>query len=280
MNTNQADSKDEMDLLLLKRKIFKDTSLDCNQYKDKYLKRRINVRMNVRKIETYNEYMQLLKSDPYEYDNLLNDITINVTQFFRDKEVFEMIFEEILPYLIYLKVKNERRLIRIWSAGCASGEEAYSLAIFMHDLLGEEFHNFIVNIHGTDIDDESLNAAKIGKYLPRQLENVPTVYLYRYFTFDGETYEISHELRDMVKFKKQDLFSESKNSHYDLIICRNVIIYFTKEMQEKLFHNFFNGLNQDGYLVIGKTETILGDSMNLFEPVNLKERIYQKAKIK
>lgn len=280
MNTNQADSKNEIDLQLLKRRIFKDTSLDCYQYKDKYLKRRIDARMNVKKIKTYNEYIRLLKSEPSEYDDLLNDITINVTQFFRDPEVFEIIFEEILPYLIYLKVKNERRLIRIWSAGCASGEEAYSLAIFMHDLLGEEFHNFIVNIHGTDIDNGSLNAAKIGKYLPRQLENVPTVYLYRYFSFDGETYEISDELKEMVRFKKQDLFSDSKSSHYDLIICRNVIIYFTKEMQDKLFLSFFNALNQDGYLVMGNTETMLGDSVNLFEPVNLKERIYQKVKKK
>lgn len=268
----------ERDFLLLKRRIFKETSLDCHQYKDNYLKRRINVRMNIREINTYDEYMHLLISDPSEYNDLLRDITINVTYFFRDSEVFELIFEEILPFLIYQKVKNNRRVIRLWSAGCASGEEAYSLAVFMHDLLGEEFHNFIVNIHATDIDDASLNAAKIGKYLPRQIENVPTSYLYRYFNFHAEMYEISKEIKDMVRFKKQDLFSDSQGTHYDLITCRNVLIYFTKKMQDKLFLNFYKVLNDDGYLIIGKTETLMGEASEIFEPINARERIYQKKK--
>ncbi len=137
---------EERDFFLLKRRIFNDTSLDCHQYKDNYLKRRIGVRMRTRGLETHGEYLRFLASDPTEYDDLLKDITINVTQFFRDPEAFELIFEEILPFLIYNKVKSNRRVIRLWSAGCASGEEAYSLAILMNDLLGEEFDNFLVNI--------------------------------------------------------------------------------------------------------------------------------------
>jgi chemotaxis protein methyltransferase CheR len=206
----------------------------------------------------------------------MKDITINVTQFFRDPEVFHLVETEILPILIFNKVKQKRKVIRVWSAGCASGEEAYSLAILFKDLLAEKFDTFIVSIQGTDIDDSSLTAAKVGKYLPRQLENMKPELLKRYFSFDGEMYKLADEIKDMVRFRKLDLFSEKKSSHFDIIFCRNVIIYFTKEMQEILFNGFHDALNQGGYLVIGKTEGLFGDSKDNFEIINSRERIYQK----
>jgi chemotaxis protein methyltransferase CheR len=275
---NNVQSANDKDFPILKRKIFSDTSLDLNQYKDNYLKRRIAVRMHVKKIPTYREYIHLLTKDPEEYGELLSDLTINVTQFFRDPEVFHILEEEFLPLLIYHKVKSRRRVIRIWSAGCASGEEPYSLAIIMHDLLGSEIDNFIVTILGTDIDSESLASAKEGVYLPRQIENVRLGYLNSYFSFDDDMHHLSEEIKDMVRFKKLDLFSEIKGGNFDLILCRNVIIYFTKEMQFKLFENFYESLNWGGYLVLGKTETLLGDTQRRFEAVNTRERIYQKNK--
>lgn len=268
---------EEWDLLLLKDKIYRATSLDCYQYKDNYLKRRINVRMHAWGIRTFTEYLRVLNSYPGEYKELMEDITINVTQFFRDPEVYKLMEEEILPLLIYDKVKNNRRVIRFWSAGCASGEEPYSMAILMHDLLGEESDNFMFSIQGTDIDETCLTAAKDGIYLPRQIENVKPKYLSRYFQYDGDMYHISDRIKDMVRFKKQDLFSDTQGAHFDVITCRNVLIYFTKDMQQKLFLQFFNQLNEGGYLIIGKTETMIGEFSKKFHTVNLRERIYQKA---
>jgi chemotaxis protein methyltransferase CheR len=273
---NKSDHE-ERDFLLLKDKIYRATSLDCHQYKDNYLKRRINVRMHVWGVKTYGEYLRILNSYPGEYKELMEDITINVTQFFRDPEVYKLMEEEILPLLIYDKVKNNRRVIRFWSAGCASGEEPYSMAILMDDLLGEESKSFMVSIQGTDIDETCLTAARDGIYLPRQIENVRPKYLSRYFQYDGEMYHISDRIKDMVRFKKQDLFSDKKGAHFDLITCRNVLIYFTKEMQQKLFLQFLNQLNEGGYLIIGKTETMIGEFSKKFHPVDLRERIYQKV---
>jgi len=268
----------DRDLRLLRQEIFKDTSLDFQQYKESYVKRRIGIRMRARGTSTYSDYLHLLRSEPLEYEDLLRDITINVTHFFRDPETFQIIQEEILPLLIYEKVKNNRRVIRLWCAGCSSGEEAYSYAILLKDLLGEEFNNFIVSVHGTDIDNKSLAVAKKGRYLPRQIENVKPAFLKRFFTFDGEMYEVSDEIKDMVHFKKQDLFSGEKSKHYDLISCRNVLIYFSKEMQSKLFSEFYRSLNEWGYLVIGKTETLIGEARDRFPAINSRERIFQKEK--
>jgi chemotaxis protein methyltransferase CheR len=267
---------EEKDFLLLKNKIFKDTSLDCHQYKDNYLKRRIGVRMRAGGLETYEDYLRLLIYDPKEYEHLLRDITINVTQFFRDPEVFILLEEEILPLMIYDKVKNNRKIIRVWSAGCSSGEEAYSLAILLHDLLGEEKGNFICSIYGTDIDEKCLSQAREGRYLPRQVESVKPSYLSRYFHFDGEMYHVSDDIKDMVRYGSQDLFSEDKSGHFDVILCRNVLIYFTREMQGKLFTQFHNSLNDGGYLIIGKTETLIDQSGEMFTIWNATERIYQK----
>jgi chemotaxis protein methyltransferase CheR len=261
---------------LLKREIFKDTSLDFNQYKNNYLRRRLSVRMRACGVESYDKYLRIIKSDPEEYNFLLKDMTINVTQFFRDPEVFRIIEKEILPLLIYDKVKHKRKVIRLWSAGCASGEEAYTIAIIMRELLAEKLNTFIVAIHGTDIDETSLAAAKEGKYLPRQVENVNPRYLKKYFTTDGEMYKIKDVIKDMVRFSKQDLFNGTRGSHFDIIICRNVIIYFTKEMQDKLFEKFYYSLNSGGYLIIGKTEGLFGDSKDNFNIINSRERIYQK----
>jgi chemotaxis protein methyltransferase CheR len=178
--------------------------------------------------------------------------------------------------MIYEKVKKKRKVMRFWSAGCASGEETYSISILLKDLLDEKFDTFIVSIYGTDIDENCLDAAKKGIYQPRQVENVKPRDLKKYFRFDGEMYEISHEIKDMVRFRKQDLFNGIKGGHYDMIFCRNVMIYFTKEMQKKLFERFYKSLNVGGYLIIGKTEGLFGNSRYNFEIINSRERIYQK----
>jgi chemotaxis protein methyltransferase CheR len=271
-------NENDREFNVLKTQIFRDTSLDCRKFKENYLKRRIRVRMFARSLNTYGEYLRLLKRDPDEYSYLIDDITINVTQFFRDPEVFGLLEKEIIPLLIYNKVKQNRRVIRFWSAGCASGEEPYSIAIILKELLGEEYDNFLVSVYGTDIDNDCLRTARQGVYLERQLENVHLQYRKKFFKKLGDNYSLSEEIKDMVRFKNLDLFTDIKTAHYDVILCRNVIIYFNKDMQNKLFEKFYYSLNEGGYLVIGKTETLMNNIEKKFSVVNLRERIYQKTR--
>ena len=177
--------------IALKKDILKKRSLDCDQYKDSYLKRRFAVRMRARGVDTYAGYLHVLAKENSEYDLLMSDLTINVTQFFRDVNVFKALEEDIFPMLIYAKIKNKTPSIKIWSAGCSSGEEPYTVAILLHNLLGEELDHFNVRIIGTDIDEDVLKMANEGKYQPRQVVNVPEEYLHRYFKYDGQHYFIS-----------------------------------------------------------------------------------------
>jgi chemotaxis protein methyltransferase CheR len=232
--------------------------------------------MRNNELRTYTEYYRYLSLNPSEYKRLLKDLTINVTQFYRDPEVYRVIEDEILPLLIYNNVKKQKRNIRILSVGCASGEETYSIAILLHELLDEEFKNFNVSINGIDIDEASLKTARLGVYQPQQLENIKDEYLKRYFIYDGENYHISDAIKDMVRFRNQDIFSGKFGSHYNVIICRNVLIYLTKEMQAQLFQQFYDALVNGGYLIIGKTETLVGPTKDDFQIINSRERIYQK----
>ncbi len=274
--TDDEEDEGERAFKLLKDRIFKNTKLDCHQYKTKYLKRRISVRMRAHDCRSYTEYHRLLRKNPSEYRELLENLTINVTHFFRDPTVFALLADEVLPLIIYHKVKANRRVIRLWSAGCASGEEPYSLALIIRDLLGEEFEHFIVTVVATDIDETSLARARRGNYQPAQLANVPPELLDRYFLFDGTDYHVNEEIKDLVRFRVRDLFRHRTGAHFDLIVCRNVIIYFSKKMQERLFRQFFQALNAGGYLVIGKTETLVGAGKQQFLIHNGRERIYRK----
>ncbi|HOL08461.1 MAG TPA: protein-glutamate O-methyltransferase CheR [Methanomassiliicoccaceae archaeon] len=221
-----------------------------------------------------------LKNAGYEgrsWRQLLRDLTINVTQFFRDEAVFRALEDEVLPLLIYRKVKRGETSIRIWSAGCSSGQEPYSMAILMRELLGEEFDKFSVSIVASDIDEEVLESARRGVYVPRQVVNVNPTYLARHFTLVDGKYQVSPEIMDMVRFRNIDLFTSTAGSHFDMILCRNVVIYFTREMQERLYMKFHSSLRPGGYLVMGNTETLVGEAVHLFRPVRPRERIYQKA---
>ena len=263
----------------LKRMIFNHTDLDCSQYKDKYLKRRLQVRLRANKLDDYTDYIRFLKKNPEEYDTLMDMVTINVTQFFRDPTMYKVLGEEVIPEIIYKKTSSNRKVFRIWSAGSSSGEEAHSLAIMIKELLGERFDDFMITVHGTDIDDESLRKAKSGIYPKEQLENVGDVLLERYFDqVEDGSYQIKDEIKDFVRFKKQNLILDKKPGNFDIIFNRNVMIYFSREMQERLLMEFYDSLNNGGYLVIGKTEMLTGESKDLFAPVNNRERIYKKEK--
>lgn len=261
---------------LLKRAIKESTGFNCEQYKEAHFRRRVNVRVRATSSENYGEYLRLLKKDSEEYEYLIKALTINVSEFFRNPETFEVIEKEVIPFLIKSRSDSLIKSIRIWSAGCATGEEAYSLAMLLHKVLNRDYNKYRISIIGTDIDTLSLEKAQKGVYLENVLKNVDASTKENYFVKLNETYQVSDQLKSMIRFKRQDMISESCTGRFDLIICRNVMIYFKKEVQEQLQLNFHKALNRGGFLVIGKAETLLGAASNHFKTYNSRERLYIK----
>lgn len=250
--------------------------LDCKQYKTNYLKRRIGVRMRARATPRYVDYLQLLKRDPDEYRQLLNDLTINVTEFFRDPDVYVAIRDQLLPEILEYKRGKRSNTIRIWSAGCATGEEPYSLAMLAYECFSrqKEKDYWIARITATDLDDNSLQAARLGRY--PVINVLPGDQPERYFEREGEGWRVRNDILHMVKFYKADLMSRPTHRFMDMVVCRNVLIYFEKEMQKKLLLSFHQSLRRDGFLVLGKSEAIVGTVGTQFEPYLRRERIYRK----
>lgn len=266
--------KDE-DYELLKVLIQKKLGFNCEQYKDSHFKRRIDVRLRATNSKTYKDYVKVLQTDGDEYPELMETLTVNVTNFFRNTEVYDIVEKEVLPAIIKAK-SSGLRSIRIWSAGCSIGVEAYSIAMLLHHILGDDFKKYNIKITGTDIDKESLLKAQKGIYSNAEMKDVRPAFLNKYFTRIDNDYMISDELKKIAQFKKQDLISGPKMSGFDAVFCRNVTIYFQKDLQEQLYMDFYNALSKDGFFVMGKTETLLGPSKDMYKAFNSKERIYQK----
>ena len=267
---------EDLEFLALLNRIRKVRGLDCGQYKDKCIKRRVAVRMRANKVATYRDYLLVLKKNPSEYDQLLDALTINVSSFFRDSGTFAVIEDAVLPQLISFKQKHNSKIIRLWSAGCASGEEPYSLAICLSDLLADRGEEFNYTIYATDIDEGSLAKARLAEYDGEFVGGVDEKRLKRYFSSCNGKYTVNKEVKARVRFKRHDLIADRPLTHLDLILCRNVVIYFSRDLQEKLFQAFYDGLNPGGYLVMGKTETLTSHAGKMFRPVDAKERVYQK----
>jgi chemotaxis protein methyltransferase CheR len=264
----------------LKKLIQQEIGFNCDQYKQNHFKRRIAVRMRACKVDTYKEYIRVLKSDEGEWSMLKDVLTVNVTEFFRNPEVYDAIKTTVLPDILTQKRASGDKRIDVWSAGCSSGVEPYSIAILFCEHLGAHLGGFDVHILGTDLDVEALKEAERGFYRENVLKNVPPGILKKYFTQDKhdryEGYVVSEEIKKMVAFKKGDLISGVKPRGFDLILCRNVTIYFEQKLQEKLYHDFYDSLNEGGFFVMGKTEMLVGGSRDKFQPYNSRERIFKK----
>ncbi len=257
--------------------ISRDRGFDCSQYRETYIKRRVAVRLRRNHVQSYREYVLFLKRNPDEYNSLINALTINVTHFFRSPGTYRVFKRVVLPGLIEDKKAAGSGRIRIWSAGCASGEEPYSIAMASSEVLGKEMGNYCVSIIGTDIDDSSLVIAKKGEYTKHRVKGIDQWYLNRYFTkSDDDAYTVNDRLRGMVRFKRHNLLTDKHPGRMDVIFCRNVIIYLSRELQEGLFDNFYRGLNKGGYLIIGKVETLSKDIRKKFKVVDNKEHVYRK----
>jgi chemotaxis methyl-accepting protein methylase len=264
----------EFDMLL--RYILQHKAFDCRQYKPNYLKRRVGVRIRATGAEGYAGYLKLLKRDPGEFKRLIDDLTINVTEFFRDPDVFQALRERVLPEMVELKRRRKSYTIRAWSAGCATGEEPYSLAILIADYLSRQKDRecWAVRITATDLDEGSLQVAREAFYL--NVEPLPELEWRKYFVERGEGLQVRDDIRQMVKFARVDLMHPPAFRYLDLILCRNVLIYFGKEMQRKILWFFHDSLRKDGFLVLGKSEAIVGTGGPPFEPYMRRERIYRK----
>ncbi|MBN3952171.1 MAG: PAS domain S-box protein [Nostoc sp. NMS7] len=246
---------------------------DFTGYKRSTLMRRVQKRMQSFNIEKFEEYLDFLEVHPEEFNYLFNTILINVTAFFRDSSAWEYIAEQILPNLIRNKKTSDQ--IRIWSAGCASGEEAYTLAMLMAEMLGADEFRQRVKIYATDVDEDALNQARLAVYSAKDIQTVPDELRQKYFEVAGKCYVFRPDLRRSVIFGRHDLLQDAPISRLDLLVNRNTLMYFNSETQGRILARFHFGLNDNGYLFLGKAEMLLMHS-NLFTPLDLKNRIFTK----
>ncbi|HUL71029.1 MAG TPA: protein-glutamate O-methyltransferase CheR [Gemmatimonadales bacterium] len=268
---------DEAAFASLAQRIAESAGLTLEAYKTKCIKRRIAVRMRACGVHTYVEYLAVLDRTPKEMDRLLDALTINVTKFFRNPETWGRVRDLVLPGLL----APGQGPIRIWSAGCSSGEEAYTLAMILADALssvGRAHELSRVTIDATDIDRVSLEKARAASYPEAALDDAPPGLVSRYGKRDAAgNITVADEVRRLVRVTRHDVTSEPPlNAPYQLIVCRNVVIYFDRPTQERLMTVFYDALAPGGVLVLGKVETIFGPSRSRLELVEPRERIYRR----
>lgn len=230
------------------------------------LERRIYKRVLAKKLDNYNEYYEFLLNEPGEYGELIDVLTINVSKFFRDPLCFEYIGNVLIPRLVNGKLERKENTLRIWSAGCARGEEPYSIAILLKEYLESEKISMNIDLFATDIDKKALNDVMIGEYFENNISEVKWGILNKYFTVEDNKYYISDDIKDMVNFSFYDLLDkksyvppESIFGNFDIVLCRNVLIYFNAETHKRIFEKLYRSLNTKGYLVLGEAELPVTD---------------------
>jgi two-component system, chemotaxis family, CheB/CheR fusion protein len=248
--------------------------VDFSHYKETTINRRITRRMVINKTQNLKEYVEYLRTHPNELQALFDDLLIGVTSFFREPNTFEVLKENVFPDIIKKRSRNEP--IRVWVPGCSTGEEVYSLAIAIQEFLEEKtLPEIRVQFFGTDANEKNIEKARKGLY-PKIIEdNVTEGRLKRFFNRQNGNYEITKSIRDMCIFAKQDITIDPPFSNLDLIICRNVLIYFDSVLHERLFPIFHYALKPNGFLVVGESESI-GRFQYLFEPISPRGIIYKR----
>lgn len=254
--------------LLLERRGF-----DLGMYKDQCIRRRIASRVRVCGLHRAEDYIALLERNEAEVDALLSAVSIHVSQFFRNPHIFALLEKDILPQLIRSALQRSTRQLKIWSVGCAAGEEPYSLALLLDELVPAELN---VDILGTDISAPVLAQAVVGQFDPHRLTEVPEESRERYFADEGRYHRLCERIRRKVRFAEHNILSNNEYPAADLILCRNVMIYFSREDQERILTKFAGALSPGGTLVLGNTESILGESRQWFSPIYPAERIYRR----
>lgn len=232
-----------------KKDVLSLTKIDLNSYKEKQMKRRIDTLIGKTTAKTYDDYVALLKKDKEVFEAFVNFLTINVSEFYRNPDQWRILDTKVIPDLVKKFGKN----LKIWSAACSTGDEPYSLvmALSKHVPLNQ------IHIIATDIDKQVLGKAKVGLYSQKSIANVPEEFKKKYFTKIGASYQISDEIKKRVEFKEHNLLRDSYPTHCDMIVCRNVVIYFTDDAKKEIYRKFNQSLKDKGILFIGSTEQIM-----------------------
>lgn len=232
-----------------KREILSMTKIDLNSYKEKQMKRRIDTLITKHGIKGYDEYVKALKTNTEYFDEFINYITINVSEFYRNPDQWKLLDEQVIPELI----KKYGKRLRIWSAACSTGDEPYSLvmALSKHIPLDQ------IKITATDLDKQVIAKAKMGLYNSKSIAAVPPEFKKKYFTQVGPSFKIADEIKARVEFKEHNLLKDAYFSECNMIVCRNVLIYFTEEAKDDVFRKFYKSLSKGGILFIGSTEQII-----------------------
>lgn len=236
-----------MDMAYFEQWVLREFNINLSAYKSNQLHRRILSLMSRVGVKTIEEYIALLKKDPAQRQKFLDFITINVSEFFRNPEIFEDLRNKFKNELL----KNSSSL-KIWSAACSIGAEPYSIAMYLDELSPTGRHKIIA----TDIDSTILEKAKKGEYVSSEIKNVKKEYLGKYFSLKDDKYIISPKIKSMVTFKKHDLILENYERDFDLIVCRNVVIYFNQDVKDEIYKKFSQSLKKGGLLFVGATESI------------------------
>src|SRR5438128_9507667 len=268
-----TDDPQDPDFDRLLQYLLENRGFDFSGYKRTTLHRRLAKRMSQVGVADYKAYLEYLQLHQEEFAALFNTILINVTGYVRDAPAWEYLQREILPRMIAGKEKYEP--IRVWSAGVASGEEAYSVAMLLSEALGASEYRDRTKIYATDVDEDALTQARQGRAEEKDLEEVPEELREKYFEREGDRYLLRSDLRRSIIFGRHDLVQDAPISRIDLLICRNTLMYFEGETQGKILARLHYALHENGYLFLGKAEMLLSRDA-LFTPVELKQRVFSK----
>lgn len=257
----------ERDYEWFKQEVFKLSSIDLNAYKERQMKRRIDSLIAKHGFTGYDTYVAALKTDKNKYEEFINYLTINVSEFFRNTTQWDVLEKEVFPYLFERFSKN----INIWSAACSTGDEPYSLAM----VLSKYIPLSSIRIIATDIDKQILAKAQLGIYNDKSVAGVPPAFMEKYFEVIGKSFKISDDIKRTITFKQHNLLLDPYPKNLELIVCRNVLIYFTEEAKQDIYVKFNKALKKDGILFVGSTEQIIQPQKFGFEPV--KSFFYKKT---
>lgn len=235
---------------VFKQQVFHLTKIDLNSYKERQMKRRIDALISKHKMDSYSAFINAIKMDKILFEEFVNYLTINVSEFYRNPEQWALLEKEILPLLF----QKFGKPLKIWSAACSTGDEPYSLVM----LLSKYMPLNRIKVIATDIDKQVLSKAKLGLYNVKSLKALPEEFVKKYFREINEyTYQISDEIKACVEFKEHNLLRDVYPGNCDLIVCRNVLIYFTEEAKEEIYRKFNKALKEDAILFVGSTEQII-----------------------
>lgn len=256
---------------------------DFSGYRTSMLERRVQKRVFATHSENLEDYLSYLTTNPNELDNLIDVFTINVSRFFRNSLSFAYIIKIIIPDLFLTKTKEKDNSLRIWSAGCSFGEEPYSMAIILNEFLKKEDRNIRLDIFATDIDKKAIKRASVGTYGFESIKTVKYGILKKYFSQVDEKFILAPEIKQMVQFSFYDLLDEnhlvppdSIFGGFDIVLCRNVLIYFEPSHQKIIFNKLYKSLNKNGYLILGEAETPIEGFKHKFRKENKNSKIYRK----